>query len=375
MGEGHGGAARTAGQQALADRQALPGLGVAQAVRRQAYVAGNQLRIEAGPGLLPATALVQGGGDRQQFDALFDQGGVGVRVPAVGADQHAQASCRRIQHLQALAATVVEVAQFVAGREHLALRLAERPAIGTEGQADVVQLAGAGTQLAVLDLGVGQDDGAGDHRHLEIMGEPAEQGLVVVGHVHRLHPEQGVGETLIAARGDPAARHLQWVARGHPVHRRGPVGSGVDLGLLAAGHQPGADMLGEHHHRALVEQALAAGIFQVGVEFQLQPFGALVVRREQFRLDRQQIAALAGLALDHADLAAQVGQVVAYRAAFGPAGVGGEEGDEDQEDQLAHAGLQGSPQGRGVASACQASLCIPISNLSFRIIERSGGAP
>lgn len=79
MGEGHGGAARTAGQQALADRQALPGLGVAQAVRRQAYVAGNQLRIEAGPGLLPATALVQGGGDRQQFDALFDQGGVGVR--------------------------------------------------------------------------------------------------------------------------------------------------------------------------------------------------------------------------------------------------------------------------------------------------------
>lgn len=263
----------------------------------------------------------------------------------------------------------------MAGREHLALRLAERPAIGTEGQADVVQLAGAGTQLAVLDLGVGQDDGAGDHRHLEIMGEPAEQGLVVVGHVHRLHPEQGVGETLIAARGDPAARHLQWVARGHPVHRRGPVGSGVDLGLLAAGHQPGADMLGEHHHRALVEQALAAGIFQVGVEFQLQPFGALVVRREQFRLDRQQIAALAGLPLDHADLAAQVGQVVAYRAAFGPAGVGGEEGDEDQEDQLTHAGLQSSPQGRGVASACQASLCIPISNLSFRIIERSGGAP
>ncbi|VTM09159.1 Uncharacterised protein [Pseudomonas aeruginosa] len=263
----------------------------------------------------------------------------------------------------------------MAGREHLALRLAEGEAVGAEGQADVVQLAGAGAQLAVLDLGVGQHDGTGHHGHLELVGESAEQGLVVMGHVHRLHPEQGVGETFVAARGDPAARHFQRVAGGHPVHRRAPVGGGIDLGFLAAGHQPGADVLGNTTTVRAFEQALAAGVFQVGVELQLQSLGALIVRGEQLRLHRQQVAALAGLALDHADLAAQVGQVVAHRAVFGPAGVGGEEGDQDQEDQLAHAGLQGSPQGRGVASACQASLCIPISNLSLRIIERVPGAP
>ncbi|VTM09157.1 Uncharacterised protein [Pseudomonas aeruginosa] len=110
VGEGHGGATGAAGEQAFADRQALPGFGVAQAVRRQAHVAGHQFGVEAGPGLLPAAALVQGGGNRQQFDLAFDQGGVGIRVPAVGADQDAQATGRGIQHLQAFAAAIVEEA-------------------------------------------------------------------------------------------------------------------------------------------------------------------------------------------------------------------------------------------------------------------------
>ncbi|MCY1305982.1 hypothetical protein D9M70_558140 [compost metagenome] len=99
-------------------------------------------------------------------------------------------------------------------------------------------------------------------------------------------------------------------------------------------------MLGEHHDGALVEQAFAAGLFQIGGELQAQALDALVILGEQLRLDAEQIAVLGRGTEVQRDLAAQVGQVVVDRAAFGPACVGGEQDDENKEDQLAHAGLR-----------------------------------
>ncbi len=166
-------------------------------------------------------------------------------------------------------------------------------------------------------------------------------------HVHRLHAEQGVRHAVLALGAEPAARELERVAGGHPFHGLGQVLGLVDLGLLASGHQPGADVLGEHHDGTRVDQPFVAGLGQVGTEFQTQAFGALVVLGEQFRLDAQQVAALGRLALVEHHLAAQVGQVVAHRATLRPAGITGEEDDQNEEDQLAHKGwvLMGCPTG------------------------------
>lgn len=159
-----------------------------------------------------------------------------------------------------------------------------------------------------------------------------------MGHVHRLHAEQGVGHAVLALGAEPAARQFQRVAGGHPFHGLGEVFGLIDLGLLAGGHQPGADVLGEYHHGARVDQPLVAGLGQVGVELQAQALDALVILGEQLRLHAQQVAALGRLALVEHDLAAQVGQVVAHRAALRPTGIAGEEDHQDEEDQLAHKG-------------------------------------
>ncbi|MCY1527668.1 hypothetical protein D9M68_627400 [compost metagenome] len=93
-------------------------------------------------------------------------------------------------------------------------------------------------------------------------------------------------------------------------------------------------MLGQHHHRLVVEQAGAARLFQVGGELQLQSLAALVVTGEQLGLDAQQIAALAGLALVERDFAAQVGQVMADRTHLGPQQIAAEQGEaEDQREE------------------------------------------
>lgn len=269
MGEGYGGVVCIVGQQVFVDCQVLLGFGVVQVVWCQVYVVWNQFCIEVGLGLLLVIVLVQGGGDCQQFDVLFDQGGVGVWVLVVGVDQYVQVFCWCIQYLQVFVVIVVEVVQFVVGWEYFVLWLVEWLVIGIEGQVDVVQLVGVGMQFVVFDFGVGQDDGVGDYCYFEIMGEFVEQGLVVVGYVYCFYLEQGVGEMLIVVCGDLVVCYFQWVVCGYLVYCCGLVGSGVDFGFFVVGYQLGVDMFGEYYYCVFVEQVLVVGIFQVGVEFQL----------------------------------------------------------------------------------------------------------
>ena len=80
--------------------------------------------------------------------------------------------------------------------------------------------------------------------------------------------------------------------RGH-LHRRAQqrhVAPSGEVEQHAADHQPGADVLGQHHHGFFVEQALIAGLLQIGREFAVQACGALVIGGEQFGLDAEQIA-------------------------------------------------------------------------------------
>jgi len=78
-----------------------------------------------------------------------------VGVPAVGADQYAQAPCGGVDDLQCRARGGGGEAGFIRDRECLALGLTQGRAIRAEDQADVVQRALAGPQDAVHDLWLG----------------------------------------------------------------------------------------------------------------------------------------------------------------------------------------------------------------------------
>ena len=123
---------------------------------------------------------------------------------------------------------------------------------------------------------------------------------------------------------------LQGVADRQPVHgfidRRGL----IQLIFLASGKQPGTDVLRQHHDGFVVKQALVTGLLQVGRQLAVQMFEALIIGGEQLRLDTQQVAALAGLAVIHCQLNAQIRKIMAYGALPGPNGVTGDHGDQQQ---------------------------------------------
>jgi hypothetical protein len=67
-----------------------------------------------------------------------------------------------------------------------------------------------------------------------------------------------------------------------------------------------------------IDQPLVSRRLQVGRELQVQAFQALVVAREQFRLNAQQVAAIGRLAFVDGQGDAQVGQVMRHGAFLGP---------------------------------------------------------
>ena len=99
-------------------------------------------------------------------------------------------------------------------------------------------------------------------------------------------------------------------------------------------------MFGQDDDGFVIQQALVPGLLQVGGEFAVQAFGALIVGGKQFGLDAQQIAAVGGGALIDREIDAQVRQVMAHRAVRGPHGVGRKCGDqrhgERQVQKFAH---------------------------------------
>ncbi len=139
-------------------------------------------------------------------------------------------------------------------------------------------------------------------------------------------------------------------------------------------------MFRQHHDGFVVDQPLVSGRLQVGRELQVQAFQALVVGREQLRLDAQQVAAIGGLALVDGQGDAQVRQVMRHGALLGPDQIGGDGGNQGQGDgkseKFTHGEqttdrVQGSPTRVGpMAAACQGALCIWINNLSVSVIER-----
>ncbi len=87
-------------------------------------------------------------------------------------------------------------------------------------------------------------------------------------------------------------------------------------------------MLGQYHHGFFVEQALIAGLLQVRRKLAVQACGTLVIGGEQFGLNAEQIATVAGRALIDGELDAQVRQVMSRRPVCRPHGVGGQGGNE-----------------------------------------------
>ncbi|MNP35532.1 hypothetical protein D3C76_1288680 [compost metagenome] len=106
-----------------------------------------------------------------------------------------------------------------------------------------------------------------------------------------------VGAAVIAIgpqHGQPVA---QRVAQLQPLLRLAAVGHLIQLVLLAAGPQPGADVFRQHHDRARADQALGTGLLQIGRELAVQALQVLVVAGVEQGFDAQQVATFTGYAM------------------------------------------------------------------------------
>ncbi len=239
------------------------------------------------------------------------------------------------------------------------LGLSQGLAGAVEHQADVVQRAAPDLQAAVFHARLRQDDGACHQGDAVVARQVAEQLLVVVRHRLRLGAQQRIAHARRGLGGEQGAEKVQRVAGRQPMQGLALSGGVIELVLLAHCQQPGADVFGQHDHRARIEHAALACVVQVGGQLQAQARQALIVTGEQFRLDAQQVATSAGLAEVECDLAAQVGQVMADRALLAPAGVAAEAGQQRErqreDDQWTHAGSFDWVvlQVRSIAPGCQ----------------------
>lgn len=89
-------------------------------------------------------------------------------------------------------------------------------------------------------------------------------------------------------------------------------------------------MFGQYHDGLVVDQALIAGVLQVGREFQMQAFQALIVGGKQLGLDAQQIATIGWHAFVDGQCNAQVRQVMRNGALLGPDQISGDGGNQGQ---------------------------------------------
>ena len=255
-----------------------------------------------------------------------------VRVPAVAADQNAQAPGGGIDNVDDMLIARFYKATFIVDRVKLALRLAQRQAVGGEHHAGVVQRAVADLQLPLDHARVGQGDGTGHQGHAKFFGEAAKQHLIVAGHGRGFHAQVCIVHAVVAGGADPGFGKLQRVADRQPVHGVLEVSGLVQLILFSAEHQPSADMFRQHHNGLGIDQPKVPGILQVGGQLQMQAFQALVIGREQFRLDTQQVAPVGWFALVDGEGDAQVGQVMRHGALLGPDQIRGEGGNQGHDD-------------------------------------------
>ncbi|MCY1433995.1 hypothetical protein D9M71_500390 [compost metagenome] len=137
-----------------------------------------------------------------------------VRVPAVAADQHAQAPGRGVDDIEPVFAVGLDRLLLFEHRIHLALGLADGQAIAAEHHAAVEQRATADFQRAVDDTGFGQHDGAGHQGDVKLLGQSAEQRLVILGHAFGFHAQVRVVDTALALGANQRADELQRVAHG-----------------------------------------------------------------------------------------------------------------------------------------------------------------
>ncbi|MCY1178227.1 hypothetical protein D9M73_185670 [compost metagenome] len=192
-------------------------------------------------------------------------------------------------------------------------------------------------QGAVFKIGLGQDNGAGHQGHAELLGQATEQLLVIFGHTPGLHAQARIFHAVFTLGAQKRSGEFQRVAQGQPVHGFFTVVGAVQLVFLAAGPQPGAHVLGQHHNGLGVEQTAGAGLLEVRRQLAMQAGQALVVARKQLWLDAQQIAPVGGNALIQGDLDAQVGEVMADGPVRRPCAIAkqsgqGEEGDEENQE-------------------------------------------
>ncbi|MNL02018.1 hypothetical protein D3C87_1225080 [compost metagenome] len=163
---------------------------------------------------------------------------------------------------------------------------------------------------------------------MEFFCQPAEQRLVILGHAFGFHAQVRVIQTTAALGANQRANEFQRIAHGQPVHGFLEGGGLVQLVLFTADHQPGADMFGQHDDGFFVQQALFLRFLQVGREFAVQAFRALIVGGKQLGLYAQQVTPVGGLALVDGEIYPQIREVMAHRAIRGPHGVGRQCGDQ-----------------------------------------------
>jgi len=255
----------------------MPGIALSDFAGLEADFTGRRHAFVTAPGLVPSGFTDDKRGHCDQLRAFFVQRAVVLGVPAVAADQDAQAPGRGVDHIQLMIGAGLDIALFFIGGQQLALRSADGGTLAVKHHAAVVQRAGTDQQFAVFNARVGQGDAAGHQGYPELFGQAAKQGLVIVGHAVGFHAQMSIVDPAFAVSAQPCIGKGQRVADGQPVHRLIEVGGLIQLVFFTAKHQPGTDMFRQYHYGFAVDQPGIAGAVQVGRQFQMDQRQALVV--------------------------------------------------------------------------------------------------
>lgn len=100
----------------------------------------------------------------------------------------------------------------------LVLQGTERLAAAVEGQADLAQRPVTDLEPVVFQIGLWQHDRACYQGDAELLGEAAENRLVLFGHLPRFEAQHGTGAAVVALVAGQGAQIPPGVAQRHPLH-------------------------------------------------------------------------------------------------------------------------------------------------------------